>query len=118
SVVTMRHESGCFTMIDNSRHAGYGYDQRVEAFGSKGIATSENPVIHSAVRRDAEGYRGPALFDSFIDRYDDSFVRQWEAFAAAVRTNGPSPTSGTDARAPLVIGLAAGESMRTGRPVA
>lgn len=117
SVVTMRHDSGCLTIIDNSRHAGYGYDQRLEAFGSKGIAMSENPVIHSAIRRDRHGFSGPLMFDSFIDRYDDSFVRQWEAFVKAVVTGGKSPASGRDARAPLVIGIAANESLRTGAPV-
>jgi len=117
TAVILRHQSGCLTMIDNSRHAGYGYDQRVEAFGSLGMASSENPVVHSAVRRDPSGFRGPMLYDSFIDRYADSFVRQWEAFVEAVATGGPSPASGADARAPLVIGIAANESMAKGVPV-
>ena len=118
AAVTLRHASGCITMIDNSRHAGYGYDQRVEAFGSKGIAMSENPVVHSARGRDRSGSSGAPMFDSFIDRYDTSFLRQWEAFASAVRDGGESPASGRDARAPLVIGLAANESLRTRQPVA
>ena len=118
AALILRHESGCMTLIDNSRHAGYGYDQRVEAFGSKGVAVSENPVVHSAVRRDPSGWRGATMFESFIDRYHDSFVRQWAAFATAVRTGGESPASGRDGRAPLVIGLAANESLRTGLPVA
>ena len=118
AALTLRHASGCLTMIDNSRHAGYGYDQRVEAFGSHGIATSENPVVHSTVRRDRGGFRGPVMFDSFIERYDASFVGQWKAFVNAVATGGVSPVSGRDARAPLVIGIAANESLRTGVPVA
>ncbi len=118
AALTLRHASGCLTLIDNSRHAGYGYDQRVEAFGSRGIASSENPVVHSAVRRDPTGHRGAVMFDSFIDRYIESFVRQWEAFVNAVFTGGPSPASGADARAPLVIGIAANESMTKRVPVA
>jgi myo-inositol 2-dehydrogenase/D-chiro-inositol 1-dehydrogenase len=117
AALTLRHESGCLTMIDNSRHAGYGYDQRVEAFGSEGIASSENPMVHTTVRRTRTGSIGPSTFGSFIDRYAGSFVRQWEAFVHAVTTGGPSPASGRDARAPLVIGLAANESLRTGAPV-
>jgi myo-inositol 2-dehydrogenase/D-chiro-inositol 1-dehydrogenase len=113
SVVTMRHRSGCFTIIDNSRAAGYGYDQRLEAFGSKGIALSENPVQHATVIRTGTGHRGAAMYESFPDRYELAFQRQWEAFVNAVVTGGESPASGREARAPLVIGLAANESLRT-----
>lgn len=117
TALILRHASGCLTLIDNSRHAGYGYDQRVEAFGSRGTASSENQVIHSAVRRDRTGFSGPVMYESFVDRYDDSFVRQWDAFVDAVVTGGPSPASGADARAPLVIGIAANESMAKGTPI-
>jgi myo-inositol 2-dehydrogenase/D-chiro-inositol 1-dehydrogenase len=117
SVVMMRHESGCFTIIDNSRAAGYGYDQRLEAFGSKGIALSENPVQHATVIRTGTGHKGAPMYESFPDRYSLAFQRQWEAFVNAVVTGGESPASGRDARAPLVIGLAANESLRTGVPV-
>ena len=118
AIVTMRHASGCFTIIDNSRAAGYGYDQRLEAFGSKGIALSENPVQHATVIRTGAGFRGAPMYESFPDRYDLAFQREWEAFVDAVVTGGESPASGRDARAPLVIGLAANESLRTGIPVA
>jgi myo-inositol 2-dehydrogenase / D-chiro-inositol 1-dehydrogenase len=46
-----------------------------------------------------------------------SYVREWEAFVAAVRTGGPPPVSLDDARAPLLIGLAAWRSLHTGQPV-
>jgi predicted dehydrogenase len=74
-------------------------------------------MVHTTVRRTRTGSIGPSTFGSFIDRYAGSFVRQWEAFVHAVATGGPSPASGRDARAPLVIGLAANESLRTGAPV-
>jgi myo-inositol 2-dehydrogenase/D-chiro-inositol 1-dehydrogenase len=118
AALTLRHASGCLTMIDNSRHARYGYDQRVEAFGSRGMATSENPVLHSALVRQATGFRGPPMFESFHDRYAASFAGEWTAFVDAVVTGGASPASGHDAKAALVIGLAANESLRTARPVA
>ena len=51
AVVMLRHENGCITTIDNSRQAVYGYDQRVEAFGSNGLAASENPLTHTGLRR-------------------------------------------------------------------
>ena len=45
AVVTLRHANACLSVIDNSRQAVYGYDQRVEVFGSKGMAASENPPV-------------------------------------------------------------------------
>ena len=60
---------------------------------------------------------GTALPDSFIDRYETSFVRQWQSFVGDVRSGSPPAVSGYDARVPLVAGLAAIESMATGRPV-
>jgi myo-inositol 2-dehydrogenase/D-chiro-inositol 1-dehydrogenase len=118
AVVTLTHENGCLTVIDNSRQAVYGYDQRVEVLGSAGVAASENPLVHSTVIKDAHGSRLAAMPYFFIERYTASYVRQWEAFAAAVRAGVTPPVSGADARAPLVIGLAALRSLRERRPVA
>ena len=117
SVVVLRHASGCLTVIDNSRQAVYGYDQRVEALGTAGLATSENPPRHTAVIADDRSIGGAVLPDSFIDRYEESFVRQWRSFVGNVRSGAPPAVSGHDARLPLVAGLAAVESMATGRPV-
>jgi myo-inositol 2-dehydrogenase / D-chiro-inositol 1-dehydrogenase len=117
AVVLVTHENGCLTTIDNSRRAAYGYDQRVEVFGSRGMAASENPPAHTGVIRTAEGTRMPPLPTFFLDRYVPSYVRGWEAFVAAVQ-GGVQPTvTGADARAPLVIGLAARRSYAEGRPV-
>jgi myo-inositol 2-dehydrogenase / D-chiro-inositol 1-dehydrogenase len=117
ALVTLVHESGCLTAIDNSRQAVYGYDQRVEVFGSRGMAASENPLAHTAVVRTADGTSMSALPYFFLERYVPSYLREWDAFVKAVRTGTPPPVSGVDARAPLVIGLAAWESLREGRPV-
>jgi myo-inositol 2-dehydrogenase/D-chiro-inositol 1-dehydrogenase len=118
ALVTLVHESGCLTAIDNSRQAVYGYDQRVEVFGSAGMAASENPLAHTAVVRTAEGGRLPALPYFYLERYVPSYVREWSAFAAALAAGGATPVGPADARAPLVIGLAAWRSLREHRPVA
>jgi myo-inositol 2-dehydrogenase/D-chiro-inositol 1-dehydrogenase len=117
AVATLLHESGALTVIDNSRRAVYGFDQRVEAFGSLGMAASENPPAHSGVIRTADGTCGAPLPYFFVERYLPSYVAQWQAFADAVRSGGSSPVSGDDGRAPLAIGLAAGRSLREQRPV-
>ena len=117
AVITLVHEDGCLTTIDNSRQAVYGYDQRVEAFGSLGMAISENPPANAAVVRTAAGAEGAVLPYFFLERYLPSYVHEWEAFVSAVAGGGAPPVGPVDARAPLVIGLAAWRSLREGRPV-
>jgi myo-inositol 2-dehydrogenase / D-chiro-inositol 1-dehydrogenase len=118
AVITLVHADGCLTTIDNSRQAVYGYDQRVEAFGAGGMAQSENPSAHTATIATADGTTGATLPYFFLERYVPSYLREWEAFVSAVRDGGRTPAGLADARAPLVIGLAAWRSLREGRPVA
>ncbi len=117
ALVTLVHEDGCLTAIDNSRQAVYGYDQRLEVFGSAGMATSENPLVHTGAVVTAAGTRRPPLPYFFLERYLPSYIREWQAFVEAVKSGATPPVSTRDARAPLLIGLAALRSMREGRPV-
>jgi myo-inositol 2-dehydrogenase/D-chiro-inositol 1-dehydrogenase len=117
AMVMLVHENGCLTSIDNSRRAVYGYDQRVEVFGSQGMAATENPLAHSGLIRTAEGTSEPVLPHFYLERYTASYVREWEAFVTALAAGATPPVTTTDARAPLVIGLAAQRSLRERRPV-
>jgi myo-inositol 2-dehydrogenase / D-chiro-inositol 1-dehydrogenase len=118
AVVTLAHANGCLTAIDNSRQAVYGFDQRVEAFGSRGMATSDNPPAHTGSVRTAAGTSAAVLPYFFLERYMPSYVREWEAFVAAVAEGRTPPVTAADARAPLVIGLAAWRSLQERRAVA
>ena len=100
AVVHLRHSDGCLTVIDNSRACAYGYDQRVEAFGSTGMAASENQPVHTGVHHDAGGSHAMPIAHFFLERYVPSYVRQWEAFVDAVVNGRPAPVSGDDGRAP------------------
>jgi myo-inositol 2-dehydrogenase/D-chiro-inositol 1-dehydrogenase len=117
AVTMLRHENDCLTVIDNSRKATYGYDQRVEVLGAKGLAGSDNPLTTTAFTWDGSGTRAATLPYFFIERYRGSYLRQWEAFVAAVASGAPAPTSGVDGRAALVLGLAAKKSLLEHRPV-
>lgn len=117
AVAVVTHASGAVTTIDNSRRAVYGYDQRLEAFGSKGMACSGNPPSAPACYWDATGSHGLPLPYFFLDRYIPSYLAEWEAFADMV-DGAPSPVSLADGRATLALGLAARTSLREGRPVA
>lgn len=119
--ITLTHDSGALCVIDLSRRAVYGYDQRVEAFGSAGMVASANPPLTTVVRTDAAGAHGAAVPEFFIERYMSSYRTEWLGFVAQVRgeasTSGPMPTL-VDARAALAIAAAAGVSARTGETVA
>jgi myo-inositol 2-dehydrogenase/D-chiro-inositol 1-dehydrogenase len=117
ALVTLVHENGCLTAIDNSRRAAYGFDQRVEVFGSAGMAASENPLAHTGVVTTANGTMRQPLPYFFLERYIPSYEREWQEFVDAVKAGTTPPVSARDARAPLVIGLAAWRSLREGRPV-
>jgi myo-inositol 2-dehydrogenase/D-chiro-inositol 1-dehydrogenase len=117
AVVVIEHENGCLTTIDNSRQAPYGYDQRVEVFGSLGVAASINPLAHTGVVRTANGTHSTTLPYFYLERYTPSYVLEWQAFVTAVTSGATPPVTVRDARAPLVIGLAAWRSLREGRPV-
>ncbi len=116
AVIVLTHESGAITTIDNSRQAVYGYDQRVEVFGSGGVVASENPLATTTTYRNADRGETSNLPYFFIERYIPSYLAEWSDFVAMV-IGGPSPVTLDDGRAPLVIGLAAWRSVHEGRPV-
>ncbi len=117
AVVVCRHANGAISTIDNSRQAVYGYDQRVEAFGSGGMAASDNPAVATAASRGPDGSSGPGLPYFFVERYRPAYAAGWSAFVAMV-AGAPSPCTPADGRAALVIALAAWRSARERRPVA
>jgi len=117
ATVTLRFASGALGVIENSRRAVYGYDQRAEVFGSRGMVSSRNHAAHSAQISDAAGIHGPLPHHFFLERYNQAYVNELQAFCRCLRDGSPPPVSGADARAPVVMALAAGLSLRENRPV-
>lgn len=117
--VVMKTESGRQCIINNSRQAVYGYDQRVEALGTEGMAASENrrPNMTTLHKADFTG-RGAPLLNFFIDRYAEAFDAEIGAFVDAIE-NGKAPEVGfEDGRLALVLAEAAIKSVKEGRTVA
>jgi len=117
AVITLWFDNGAIGTIDNSRQAVYGYDQRVEVFGSKGMARADNNYPDSHVLSHAGGIESARPLYFFLERYMDSYVTEMAAFVEAIRTEGPVPVSGEDSRIPVVMGLAAARSYQENRPV-
>ncbi len=116
AVVVLTHENEAITTIDNSRQAVYGYDQRVEVFGSGGMAVSENPRSHTAEVHGPDGTTLTNIPYFFLERYIPSYLAEWSGFVDGLKT-GQMPVTGLDGRAPLAIGMAASLSVTEGRPV-
>ena len=117
AVVTLRFRSGAMGVIDNSRKAVYGYDQRVEVFGSGGMAAGENRTPDAHVLADGQGIHRPKPLYFFLERYMDSFIAEMQAFVAALQEDREPPVTGRDGRMAVVLGLAAWKSLREERPV-
>jgi len=117
AVITLRFENGVIGTIDNSRQAVYGYDQRVEVFGSGGMVAVSNKTPDSAVVSDAEGVHGPLPLYFFIERYVDSYIAEMEAFIECIQQDRMPPVTGIDGRIPVVMGYAARRSYEENRPV-
>jgi len=117
AVVLLTHADGTFTTIDNSREAVYGYDQRLEAFGSEGMAQSGNQLTHTGSVTTRAGTASEPLAWFFLDRYTPAYRREWEAFRRYLVDGGPSPAGAQDALAVTRIAMAADLSMREDRPV-
>lgn len=117
TVITLRYANGAIGAIDNSREAVYGYDQRVEVFGSKGVAISANNTPHNTAYYDAQGAYSSLPHFRFLDLYMDSYIAEMKAFVEAIQQDTEPPVTGLDGRYPLVMGLAAAKSYRGNRPV-
>jgi myo-inositol 2-dehydrogenase/D-chiro-inositol 1-dehydrogenase len=117
AVVTLRYAGGAMGSIDNSRKAVYGYDQRVEVFGSEGMVVVSNNTPDSAVVSDAEGVHGSLPLFFFVERYTESYIAEMAAFVECIQQDWKTPVTGWDGRVPVVIGYAAKRSLDENRPV-
>lgn len=115
--VMLRFKSGAFGSIENSRQAVYGYDQRVEVFGSKGAATSGNWHPNAVTISDGASVRRDLPLHFFVERYFESYVSEMIAFVDAIASGKTAPVVGNDGRAPVVMAMAGMRSLRENRPV-
>lgn len=114
AIVTLRTASGQQAVITNSRRATYGYDQRAEAHGSKGMISVNNPTPSVISLAGSAGYSKGPLFDFFMDRYADAYRLEMTTFAKAVAKGETLTPSGADGLRALELAEAAGQSLETG----
>jgi myo-inositol 2-dehydrogenase/D-chiro-inositol 1-dehydrogenase len=115
--VMLRTASGKQAVISNSRRATYGYDQRIEVHGSKGMAAAENQRPVSIEVANGAGYTRPPLHDFFMTRYTEAYAAEIAAFIAAMCGKGAASPSGEDGLIALALADAALKSVAEKRVV-
>lgn len=117
AIITLKFKNGAIGVIDNSRKAAYGYDQRIEVFGSKGCVSADNDLPTTTVLSTEDGVVSDKPKYFFLERYTESFVTEVKCFIDAIVNDKPTPVSGIDGLNSVLIGLAAKKSLEEGRPV-
>jgi myo-inositol 2-dehydrogenase/D-chiro-inositol 1-dehydrogenase len=117
AVITLKFANGVIGTIDNSRQAVYGYDQRVEVFGSEGMVAASNNLPDTHVYSNADGVHSALPLHFFLERYMDSYVAEMREFVDAVLNDEEPPVVGVDGRIPVVMGLAAQKSWLENRSI-
>jgi len=117
AVVTLRFANGVIATIDNCRRAVYGYDQRLEMFGSGGSISVGNNFPNAAILSNGERISRDLPLHFFTERYVEAYTAEIQAFVDAILDGRPVEVTGQDGRAPVVMALAAQKSVRERRPV-
>lgn len=117
AVITLKMENGAIAVIDNSRKAVYGYDQRAEVFGSAGMVATSNDTNSLAVISNAEGVTGEKPLYFFLERYMAAYAKEIKCFIEAIERDTETPLGVMDGLEPVLMGLAAKKSLEEHRPV-
>ncbi|MEQ9218562.1 MAG: inositol 2-dehydrogenase [Cyclobacteriaceae bacterium] len=117
AVVILKFDNAVTAVIENSRQAAYGYDQRLEVFGSKGMAMADHTKKDNHVLLNEVGIHQSRPMDFFMDRYVDSYLNELNAFIQAIAQGKPQPVTGEDGLEATKIALAANQSMKENKPV-
>lgn len=117
AIVMLKFENGSIGVIDNSRRAGYGYDQRTEVHCDKGCVQVSNDVPNSSMISTAEGVLLERPLWFFLERYNNAFINEVKEFIDAIKNNKVTPVGGIDGLMSAKIAVAAKKSLKEGRSV-
>lgn len=117
AIITLTFEDDTMAVIDNCRKAVYGYDQRLEVFGTKGMAQAENNFTNNHKLYTESGVSGDLPLHFFLERYDASYNQEIREFVDALVSDKEMPVGGEDGLQSIAIGLAAKKSVMENRPI-
>lgn len=117
AIITLTFANGAIGVIDNSRKAVYGYDQRIEIFGSEGMCSADNNYPDNHILCNNIGIHRSLPLNFFMDRYTESYANEMKLFCNAILNNLPMPVSGYDGLMSVRIAFAARKSSLEKRPI-
>jgi myo-inositol 2-dehydrogenase / D-chiro-inositol 1-dehydrogenase len=117
AIITLTFEDNTMAVIDNCRKAVYGYDQRLEVFGSKGMAQAGNNFPNNHKLYTEKGVSGDLPLHFFLERYDASYNQEIREFIDALVFEGDMPVDGNDGLHRLPLDWPQKKSVAEGRPV-
>ena len=117
ALTTLTFKDGTYAVIDNSRKAVYGYDQRIEVFGSGGMLQVENNQHNRNILFNETGIHQALPLDFFMDRYAESYLGEMKIFIDSILNDTPVPVTAEDALMASRIAVAAKLSVQEQRPV-
>ncbi|MEX0306430.1 MAG: inositol 2-dehydrogenase [Ruegeria sp.] len=117
AAVTLTTASGKICQISNSRRASYGYDQRIEVHGEKGMLRAENMLENSVEVATPAGFRKAPAQHFFLERYEAAYRAELVHFVAAVSGSKPLSPSISDGLRAQILADAASQSLSQGRPI-
>jgi myo-inositol 2-dehydrogenase / D-chiro-inositol 1-dehydrogenase len=117
AVCVLRTASGKLAQISNSRRAAYGYDQRIEVHGAKGMLAAGNRTATTVTAATAQGYATDPALPFFLERYAEAYRAEMSSFINAVASRAMPSPSGDDGLKAQILADAATESALTGAPV-
>lgn len=117
AVTVIKFAGGTLAIIDNSRKCAYGYDQRVEVFGSRGMISVGNIAAVTTLSSNESGMHGPLPLHFFTERYADAYLEEMKSFLQAILLDRVPEVTGLDGRVPVVMAHAALRSLHEHRPV-
>ena len=114
----LKSKKGVLVHINNSRRAVYGYDQRVEVFGSKGMSISNNQTPSSVEYfNESETFSKEPILNFFIERYSQAYKDQFKDFVQSIKLNKDTNVTFKDGRNALILANAANESLNKGQNI-
>ncbi len=118
AVVVLTFTSGVLAYIENCRETSYGYDQRMELLGSKGMCSTENMTPHRALLSDTKGIQSPKPHYFFLERYAESYKNELEGFVKAIQQKNPTTECSIyDGKKAVELAFAAQKSFESNKPV-
>lgn len=117
AVIQLKFDNGALGSIDNSRQAVYGYDQRVEVFGSKGMLQANNVTTDNVTLFTGDAIQSAKPEYFFLERYMGAYVSEMQAFVRCILEDKKVPVTGLDGLQAIKIAYAAKVSLQENRPV-